>query len=172
METIQGTRLLKKFSAKFLVFWQRVGGRDILDTWVDVAEFPQYEVSDQGEIRNNGRDSMYVTLSDNGGQYTRSVRRLVAIAYLGDPMNDDVAIPIDGDHYNNRADNLVWKPMWFAVKMKRQQRRTRPVYDFRIRELETGRIFENSRHASQELDILEDDVVLRVDAGYKLQPVW
>lgn len=183
METIQGTYVFKKFSLNFLVFWQRDMERDILDTWTDVADFPLYEVSDGGEIRNkrtgrvlrqfdNGRDSLYVTLSESGRQYTRSVRRLVAVAFLGDPMNDDVAIPIDGDHHNNRADNLVWKPMWFAVKMKRQQRRTRPVYDFQIREVRTGRIFENSREASEVLDILEDDIVLRVDIGQRMEPVW
>lgn len=115
---------------------------------------------------------MSVTLSENGGQYTRSVRRLVAVAFLGDPMNDDVAIPIDGDYDNNRADNLVWKPMWFAVRMKRQRRRTTPVYSFRIRETRTGRIFENSREAAEALDILEDDIVMRVDVGQLMEPMW
>lgn len=150
---------------------------------MEIEDFPLYEVSDAGQVRNkrtgrilkqfdNGRDSMFVTLRDGGRQHSKSVRRLVAVAFLGDPMNDDVAIPLDGDHSNNRADNLAWKPMWFAVRMKRQQRRTKPVYNFQIREVRTGRLFDNSRQASEVLDILEDDVVHRVDVGFWLEPVW
>lgn len=157
--------------------------RDILDTWLDVAEFPLYEVSDKGEVRNkrtgrvlrqysNGRDSIFVTLRCDGAQYSKSVRRLVAVAFLGDPMNDDVAIPIDGDYSNNCADNLVWKPMWFAVRMKRQRRRTAPVYNFRVREVRTGRIFANSLEAAEALDLLEDDIVSRVDYGQLMEPMW
>lgn len=151
-----------------------------MDTWVDIEDFPLYEVSDQGEIRNkrtgrvlkqhdNGRDSLFVVLRRDGGQVTRSVRRLVATAFFGPPFGDDVVMPIDGDYYNNAADNLVYKPMWFAIKMKRQRRRTQPVYDFRIREVQTGRIFDNSRHASEVLDTLEDDVVFKVDIGFWLE---
>lgn len=151
-----------------------------MDTWVSIDGFDQYEVSSQGQVRNsstgrilkqydNGRDSLFVTIRRDGRQYSKSVRRLVAVAFLGEPMDDDVAIPIDGDYSNNRADNLVWKPMWFAVRVKAQRRRTRPVYSFRIEEIATGRIFANSLEAANSLDKLEDDIVRAVDVGYRYQ---
>jgi hypothetical protein len=163
-----------------LVLAEIVGGRDILDTWVPIDGFDPYEVSDQGVVRNsntgrilkqydNGRDTIFVTLSRGGQKYSKSVRRLVATTFIGEPMEDDVAIPIDGDYSNNRADNLVWKPMWFAVRVKAQRRRTEPLYSFRIEEIATGRIFENSLEAANALDKLEDDIVRAVDVGYRYQ---
>lgn len=180
METLQGPYVFKKFSAEFFGFGRESCGRDILDTWVSIEGFDRYEVSDRGRVRNsetgrvlrqydNGRDSLFVTLRQDGRQYSRSVRRLVAEAFIGAPMEDDVAIPLDGDYSNNRADNLVWKPMWFAVRVKAQRRRTAPIYSFRIEEIATGRIFDNSLEAANALDKLEDDIVRAVDVGYRYQ---
>lgn len=152
---IQGAIFSQRFRPNFLVLAENALERDILDTWLVIEEFPQYEVSDAGEVRNtrtgrilnqtdNGRDSFMVTFSQEGRRYTRSVRRLVAVAFLGDPMVDDVAIPLDGDYTNNRADNLVWKPMWFAIEMKAQNRKSTPLDHRRIRSVRTGIIYENT----------------------------
>ena len=96
-----------------------------------------YEVSNMGRIRSlprmvrkqNGKMSLYsgkilnpstwkngkqsgtttgVTLWDDGKRKTVMISRMVAIAFLPNPNNYKYVTHIDGNSYNNRADNLQW----------------------------------------------------------------
>ena len=88
--------------------------------WREVEEAPAYEVSDTGEVRHiyelcclsqqvDENGLFHVTLLRKGKFIRRWVHVLVAEAFLGHPMGHKV-IHLDGNTYNNRADNLAWQP--------------------------------------------------------------
>lgn len=89
--------------------------------WKVIEEYPNYEVSDGGEVKNtttgkllspyrNQRGYLKVCLYKDGKKKYLSVHRLVANAFV---TNEDPGIftqvnHIDEDKANNRADNLEW----------------------------------------------------------------
>lgn len=89
------------------------------EVWKTIEDFPNYEVSNQGRVRNMktgnmltvkiGRDGHYssVFLCNNGHENTQRVHRLVAEAFLGKRPGMMVN-HIDGDKLNNNVDNLEW----------------------------------------------------------------
>lgn len=100
--------------------------------WVPIADFPNYLISSHGDVvnRSSGRwmhqsigtgGVVKVGLVRAGKQHTRSVKVLVAEHFVtGKDEVFDTPIPLDGDRENNRADNLVWRPRWFAWEYARQ----------------------------------------------------
>lgn len=100
--------------------------------WREVQGFPNYEVNDQGEFVNSRTDhpvrpSMNqmghakVTLVQNRIPTTRAVAPLVAEAFLPEPPEYfNTIIHLDGDYMNCCAENLMWRPRWFAIKYHRQ----------------------------------------------------
>ncbi len=102
------------------------------EEWALIRDFPNYIVSDQGRVMNEStrrilRDSttehgvVKVGLVRAGRQYTRSVKLLVAEAFVeGETDHFDTPIHLDNNQSNNAASNLVWRPRWFAWKYARQ----------------------------------------------------
>lgn len=104
------------------------------EQWVTIPEFPDYEVSNFGRVANADGDyiirpsatqqgGLKVALRKNKQAYTRSVKRLVAEAWV--PGQDDIfdtPIHLDADQFNCRADNLEWRPRWFSWKYHHQFR--------------------------------------------------
>ena len=105
------------------------------EEWVTIREFPNYEVSNLGQVAHKEGDyyirpstvsnsgALKVGLVKNNKQYTRSLTRVVAQAFV--PGEDDIfdtPIQLDNDYYNCRADNLMWRPRWFAHRYRRQYR--------------------------------------------------
>lgn len=100
--------------------------------WKVIPDFPDYSVSDLGNIMNNrtGRDMrlsltpvgiVKVGLVKAGKQHTRSVKVLVAEAFVpGRSEIFDTPVQLDGYPENNMITNLVWRPRWFAWKYTRQ----------------------------------------------------
>lgn len=87
--------------------------------WKEIEEFPGYEVSNKGDVRNTltGRhlstfevNSGYKTTSFtvSGVAHKRTVHRLVAKAFCVKPEGCDVVNHIDGDKLSNCAVNLEW----------------------------------------------------------------
>lgn len=107
-----------------------------LAQWHELEDFPDYAVSEYGDITNiktgaprklsiNREGVVKISLYNEHGQLkTRSVARMVAEAFVPPVDNDNFNTPIhlDGDLQNCRADNLVWRPLWFAVKYHKQFR--------------------------------------------------
>lgn len=97
-----------------------------------IPEFPRYYVSNYGRIinRRTGRvmaqaqnqfGDLHVGLTDGNGQYRRSVRLLVARAFVeGEDSKFNTPMILDGDKLNLRADNIVWRPRWLAWEYARQ----------------------------------------------------
>lgn len=145
------------------------------EVWVEVHEFPGYSVSDRGRVRNDETGRL-LSLSPNQygvlrvgmmntdrHQENRSVALLVAKHHLELPPDNsafDTPINLDGDRYNNRADNLMWRPRWFALKYHKQfEEGARTGYKVPIQVLSTGDIFPDSMAAAMRFGILAEDTV-------------
>lgn len=100
--------------------------------WKPLQDFPNYVISSFGDIVNvtSGRwmsqsnttqGVRKVGLIKGTRQYTRSVSVLVAETFVsGRDTLCDTPIRLDGDRTNNRADNLAWRPRWFAWEYAHQ----------------------------------------------------
>ena len=87
--------------------------------WKQIEDFPNYEVSDLGEVRNIKLD-MIMSLHDNGvgylqvklrnckGRVAKYVHRLVAEAFLPNSNPELEVHHKDHDKTNNSVENLTW----------------------------------------------------------------
>lgn len=151
-----------------------------MEHWLVIADFPKYEVSDLGRIRNrktqrmvrlqdNRTGGMMVRLYRDGVGYSRLVRRLVANAFLpiGDEHGDAAPVHIDGDYRNCAADNLDWRPRWQARVRTMQRRRVVPIRDVPYRDVDTGETWSNSLEAANAIDGNEAWLIRSAMYGYK-----
>lgn len=145
------------------------------EQWQQIEEFPEYSVSDMGRVRNdmtgrilslseNQYGLVHVGMFQDGVQYHRSVPLLVAKAFLPSvPGPFDTPINLDGNRHNNRIENLMWRPRWFAVKYNQQFKWPYenpiegPIFD-----LKTGAVSANSFACATRYGLLEEDVVLSI----------
>jgi NUMOD4 motif len=146
-----------------------------LERWKTIPEFPNYEVSTYGQIRNQVADHImarvmnqygvvFVGLYRRGEQFKRSVPKLVAKAFIPNPFEAyDTPINLDGDRWNNSVDNLVWRPRWFAVRYNWE---IRDGSDFHIplplEDIQSKEISENSYECARTYGLLEKDLVLSI----------
>ena len=92
-----------------------------VEEWKRIKGFPNYEVSNLGNVRNDEgrllsshhpeRASGYckVTMAIAEGKYnSRTVHRIVAEAFIPNPENKPQIHHKNGDKADNRADNLEW----------------------------------------------------------------
>lgn len=96
------------------------------EVWKPIAEFPSYEVSSKGRIKDkkglihktfdNGNGYLVVGLSANNHHYNRRVSRLVASAFLPNPENHKEVNHINEDKYDNRVENLEWCTRTYNVR--------------------------------------------------------
>ena len=143
-----------------------------MEAWLPIEEFPGYEVSSYGRVRNedtghvlgvydNGHGVRQVVMRRNRHPTARAVHRLVATAFLHPPpFEDSVPMHIDGDWGNNAADNLIWKPRWFAVKHTRQAKQEAPRDTRPIRMIKTMRVYPNALECAKDIGGLESLVLL------------
>jgi HNH endonuclease/NUMOD4 motif len=94
--------------------------------WRQIAEFPDYEISEDGEVRRltdskcaprgyvlKPKTDRYGYLAVrpfcNGRGRHVTVHRLVALTFLGDPPTPEHQVAhFDGDHKHNHYSNLRW----------------------------------------------------------------
>lgn len=139
--------------------------------WCEIEDFPGYSISNHGFVRSdrfdrlvarrvNNRGLVYVGLSRDSEQVNVSVARLVACGFLPPPRNEafDTPINLDGDRINNRVENLMWRPRWFAIKYYQQFSRPWANADDPVQELETEEEFERSMLAAIRYGLLALDV--------------
>jgi hypothetical protein len=142
------------------------------EEWKPIEMFEDYAVSTFGRIcnRETGRmlalnltqyGLLQVGLMRNGQQYHRSVPLLVARAFVPEVRGPfDTPINLDGDRQNNRVENLVWRPRWFAIKYNQQFRNPSEHHIAgAIADLKTGEVSANSLEAAKRYGLLENDVV-------------
>lgn len=140
-----------------------------MSEWREVREFPGYSVSNTGRVRNddtdrimrlstNSRGIVIVGMVRNGIQHKRSVAVMVAKNFVLKPREDFTSlINLDGDRYNIAADNLMWRPLWFAQRYHSQFRGI-ASFTTPIVELKTGEEFVDSWDAAIKYGLLDRDI--------------
>jgi RecB family endonuclease NucS len=105
--------------------------------WAKIDGFPDYEVSESGDVRRIVKDtsreygyalkgrtkpngSVWYTLKNANGRFvSRNVSRLVFNGFLEKPTDDNVRIiHVDGDKSNNHCSNLRWEPKFIPATKK------------------------------------------------------
>jgi NUMOD4 motif len=141
------------------------------ESWVTIPEFPRYAVSNLGHVMNIRTEKLvkpqftpqgivYVPLHGEDRKQARSLKVLVAKAFVeGETDIFDTPINKDGVKSNNNADNLLWRPRWFAIKYARQfnteyiNSERGPVFD-----RDTGEMYATVREAAMANGLLCRDV--------------
>lgn len=87
--------------------------------WKNIKDFPLYEISTEGEIRNKitgyikspsvgKRGYPVVSLQKDGKQYIRTVHILLARTFIPNPLNKPEVNHINGDKTDFSLVNLEW----------------------------------------------------------------
>jgi len=160
-----------------------------MENWakLDSMSFPGYAVSDEGQVMNEQKNQ-HLKLSpnqygvvrvglmkrDEGRQVTLSVPRLVATMFVqGKSAQFNTPINLNGDRNDNRAENLAWRPRWFAVKFFHQfEEFTTPLMIAKIYDVETSEEFDDTRQVARKYGLLEEDVMKSVVNGSPCFPTW
>ena len=101
---------------------QVCSGNNQIEEWRTIEEFPSYEVSSFGNIRNKKTPHKFLSLNKSGikrnyysvmfsvgnVQTRRNVHRLVAKAFIPNPDNLPEVNHKDENGLNNRVENLEW----------------------------------------------------------------
>lgn len=130
-----------------------------MESWKVVPGFPKYVISPEGEIKHRKRNTvlksrqnkqmfkMVTLMEDDTTQRTRSVALLVAQTYLPPPKNEtyNSIIHLDNDRGNCNANNLMWRPRWYALLYRRMFNEESVNSSVMIEE--TGEIFGTLREA-------------------------
>jgi hypothetical protein len=163
-----------------------------LEEWKPVEDFPEYLVSSLGQIYNTRQDKLMaksrttqgdlkVTMSIGGDRVTRSVRVLVAEAFVAKPVAGrgfhrtavpDTVIVLDGDQENITSYNLAWRPRWFANRYARQFKVPQPAdFEFRpVMNLNTRAIYNNILEAGMREGLLFVDIYKSATTGTNVYP--
>lgn len=157
--------------------------------WADLESLylPGYEVSNDGQVRNarserilrqspnqEGIVRVGVMKRDQGKQVTVSVLRLVARMFVqGRSATFDTPIQLNGDRTDLRADNIKWRPRFFAIAYYRQFNESeKPEYNSPIFDVETGEEYTDSREAAVKNGLLEEAITKSVVNGSPCFPTW
>jgi len=147
----------------------------MIEIWKEITNFDNYSISNYGRVRSEKSERIlaqsqnqfgvvYVGLVRDGKQYHRSVPLLVARAFIPNQLEAfDTPINLNGDRYDNRVENLAWRPRWFAIRYNQQFRDPYmdPILD-PIKDLKTNEVSENSFEAAISYGLLESDLVLSI----------
>lgn len=155
--------------------------------WEELEEFPDYAISENGDIVNiktgaprrvsmNQQGVCKISLYDSGGRLvTKSVALLVANLFVrrDDRPTFDTPIHLNGDKMNCRADNLAWRPRWFAIKYHKQFR-SEHFYAARavIIDLDTEEVYETVRDACVANGLYYQDVIKSFNEETFCFPTW
>lgn len=154
---------------------------------LDSLGFPGYELSNDGLVRNARTERILKTSAnqegivrvgmmkrDQGKQVTCSVLRLVANMFVpGRSAAFQTPIQLNGIRTDLRAENIMWRPRWFAINYLQQFKETEePEYNSKIYDVETNEQYENSRDAAMKNGLLEEAITKSVVNGSPCFPTW
>lgn len=146
-----------------------------MEEWVKIGSFERYSISNEGRVRNDETGRIMVIRRNNLGVYyvglqhgsgvqkNRSLSVLVADHFLGDHTEQfNTPIHLDGERSNNRANNLMWRPYWFAKRYHDQFRRPYPELESPIVERETKEVMGRMWEACQKYGLIEADLHIAI----------
>lgn len=152
------------------------------EEWKPIEDFPGYHVSNFGRVWSDRSDRnlvysenqfgvIYVGMVRDGVQHRLSVALLTANAFVERKHSAwTTPINLDGDRYNNRVDNLAWRPRWFAVKYNRQfVNHSVLSIDRPVEDLKTGEVSPNTFECAKRYGILESEII---ESIYNNTYVW
>ena len=156
--------------------------------WASIPSFPGYSVSDKGWVKNDSERVLsnrinpsgvtYVGLTRDGKQFNRSLAKLVAEAFLPQPMLEtfDTPINLDGDRTRCDVTNLMWRPRWFAMKYQYQFTKIWSE-GYGVIDVESGLKYQSAMHAATThgllaLDVYEWAIMYRYYIERKVRGVW
>lgn len=155
------------------------------ERWEKIFDFTDYSVSTYGRIRNDRRGTLVKQSINSRGvakvglyrdhiQHTRSVKVIVAETFVeGENEKFDTPVLLDGDPRNNRADNIVWRPRWFAWKYASQFELFEKYLDKGpIRDRKSGKVYKNVVDACIENGILVREVMITLVNKTPVFPTW
>lgn len=158
----------------------------IEEEWRRVIAFSRYEASNLGVIRfaktgrelhptKNQHGLLKVNLTQNGEYYTRAVNHIVAKLYIDPPRRDDFIsiIHLDGNKSNCRADNLQWRPRYFAVRYHLQfgtpfYRKTK----MKVEDITTGVKYDSIQDAVVQNGLLLNEILMSVHERTYVWPTY
>lgn len=137
-----------------------------METWRPVVDYPRYEVSDRGRVRNkvtgyilnpllNKDDYLYVDVYDKPQKPVhKRIHRLVCDAFIG-PNQDMVVNHKDGDKHNNILHNLEWATPEENSRLasKNGLYKTKPV-----KIVETEELFESVKECAETIGVHPSDI--------------
>ena len=103
--------------------------------------FAGYQIDTNGIVyRKNGKPLvlsssgryLLATISVHGVRLTRQVHRLVALQFLPNPLDKPTVNHIDGNHTNNKVDNLEWATQREQMIHARDVLGIKPVNKLRV----------------------------------------
>lgn len=141
--------------------------------WVDLDEFPKYQISNYGEFVNARTDREVVPsmtkqghakvtlLSPEGKQMTRGVAPIIARAFNDPPykLHFNTIIHLDGDFMNCVAWNLMWRPRWFAIQYHKQFNYENFYSQTHLIELDSGEEYHSVQEACMRNGLYYHDVI-------------
>lgn len=141
------------------------------EIWKDVVDFPSYQVSNLGRVRNKKTEHIKATWLDNDGYvktslisigngqkktHIKTIHRLVAESFLGGKHNNLQVNHKNGVKDDNRADNLEWVTGSENVKHAYDSGIRKPsggrgkIRPVRVKE--TGAVYENLHECAKAID--------------------
>ena len=156
-----------------------------MSDWVVIESFPKYSVNRLGQVRRDSFDrlvkpqanqtnSVYVPLMRDGKLYQRSLALIVARAFLPEPVEPfDTPINLDGDRWNCKVENLMWRPRWFAIRYHHQFKEPyeKPI-KAPLRARDEKEVFPDSLSAACRYGLLERDVVMSIEHNTYAWPTY
>lgn len=154
---------------------------------LETQGFPGYELSNDGLVRNARTERILKTSANQEGivrvglmkrergmQMTVSVLRLVATMFVpGRSATFQTPIQLNGVRGDLRAENIMWRPRWFAIQYFQQFKDSdEPMFNSRIFDVETNEEYENSRDAAMKNGLLEEAITKSVVNGSPCFPTW
>lgn len=125
-----------------------------MEIWLPIKNFPKYEVSSEGRIRNaitrrilkpgnNAKGYLIVTLYRDGNPYTKKIHRLVANTFYDGQFDGLEVNHIDGNKTNNFIGNLEWCTGSENINHAYKTGLRKPPRMKKVKIIETGEIYDS-----------------------------
>jgi len=113
-------------------------------------------------------------ISDYDGlRHDKSIAKMVAEAFVEPPTGFCThIIMLDGNLENVVADNLAWRPAWFAWRYTHQLKLPQPNHfkNLMVRDVDTGKVYNSIIEAGMTEGLLFDDIWRSTYSGARIYP--